>query len=132
MWISSLNNYIWVAIGGALGSLGRFLLSDYVAKIFGVHFPWGTLAVNGIGSFVIGYFSFAFAISRQLPIPEELRVFVLVGFCGGFTTFSSFSLQTFDLLKGTEVGYAIVNIAASVVVCLSAVWLGIAAARAWG
>lgn len=118
--------YLWVAIGGALGSVGRFWLSGLVAARFGESFPWGTLAVNVTGSFVIG-------IIGALAIPEgrmdsQSRMFatqfLMIGVCGGYTTFSSFSLQTLNLLRDREWLYAGGNVILSVVLCMVAVWLG--------
>ena len=118
--------YLWVAIGGALGSVGRFWLSGLVANRVGETFPWGTLVINVTGSFVIG-------IIGALAIPEgwmdwQSRVlatqFLMIGVCGGYTTFSSFSFQTLSLLREREWLYAGGNVILSVVLCLLAVWLG--------
>lgn len=116
-----------VASGGALGSVGRYLLAGLMAPISqGV--PWGTVAINIVGSFVIGFFGTLTLAHGRFPVPENLRLFVLVGLCGGFTTFSSFSLQTLDLLRAGAVNRALVNVGASVVLCLCAVALGHAVA----
>ena len=118
--------YLWVAIGGALGSVGRFWLSDLVAARFGESFPIGTLFVNVSGSFLIGIFA-------ALTIPEgrmdsQSRAFVIqflmYGVCGGYTTFSSFSLQTLNLANDGEWFYAAMNVLLSVALCLLGVWLG--------
>ena len=118
--------YLWVAIGGALGSVGRYWLSGFVAARFGETFPWGTLVINVTGSFVIGIFA-------ALAIPEgrmdsQSRMFatqfLMIGVCGGYTTFSSFSLQTLNLLREREWLYAGGNVILSVVLCMIAVWLG--------
>ena len=87
-------NYLLVAVGGALGSMARFWCSGFAARQFGEWFPWGTLIVNVLGSFVIGAFAALSATEGPFLIRPELRVFVMVGLCGGYTTFSSFSLQT--------------------------------------
>jgi CrcB protein len=117
--------YLWIAIGGALGSVGRFWLNGIVSQRFDT-FPMGTLVINVAGSFIIG-------ILAALTLPEgrmnsESRIFVtqfmMIGICGGFTTFSSFSLQTLTLLREREWLYAGGNILLSVVVCLVATWLG--------
>jgi CrcB protein len=118
--------YLWVALGGALGSTGRYWLSGLVAARFGETFPWGTLAINVTGSFVIG-------IIAALAVPEGrmdsqsrnfATQFLLIGVCGGYTTFSSFSLQTLNLLRNREWLYAGGNVILSVVLCMVAVWLG--------
>ncbi len=118
--------YLWVAIGGALGSVGRYWLSGFVAARFGETFPWGTLVINVTGSFVIGIFA-------ALAIPEgrmdsQSRMFatqfLMIGVCGGYTTFSSFSLQTLNLLREREWLYAGGNVILSVILCMIAVWLG--------
>jgi CrcB protein len=118
--------YLWVAIGGALGSVSRYWLSGFVAARFGETFPWGTLVINVTGSFVIGIFA-------ALAIPEgrmdsQSRLFatqfLMIGVCGGYTTFSSFSLQTLNLLREREWLYAGGNVILSVILCMIAVWLG--------
>jgi CrcB protein len=118
--------YLWVALGGALGSVSRFWLNGLISEKFGATFPWGTLAINVTGSFIIG-------IIGALAIPEgrmdsQSRIFatqfLMIGVCGGYTTFSSFSLQTLNLANDGEWLYAGANILFSVVLCLLGVWLG--------
>lgn len=121
--------YLWVAIGGALGSVFRFMLSGLVGRFAGEAMPWGTLAVNVIGSFVIGWFAAATTSGGRLFASPEFRTFVMVGLCGGFTTFSSFSLQTLALFDDGQPVRATANIVASVALCLLAVWLGTAFAH---
>lgn len=116
-----------VMAGGALGTLARYLVSVLAAPISG-QMPWGTIIINVAGSFLIGFFGTLTLAQGRYPVPENLRLFVMVGFCGGFTTFSSFSLQTLDLLRAGAPARALGNIAASVLVCLAAVALGHAAA----
>lgn len=119
--------YLWVAIGGALGSVARYWCSGLVAGIAerqGSVFPWGTLAVNIVGSFLIG---FLFALSEpggRRFIGPTGREFFMYGVCGGFTTFSSFSLQTLNLVQDNEWLQAGGNTLLSVVLCLLGVWLG--------
>ncbi len=122
--------YLWVAIGGALGSMARFWLGNAVALAVGSELPWGTLLINVIGSFVISFFGFLTGTSQRFAVPYEARVFVTVGICGGFTTFSSFSLQTVELVRTGQAGRAGLYIAASVILCLAACALGFASAAA--
>jgi fluoride exporter len=117
-------NYFLVAVGGALGSMARFWCSGFAARQFGEWFPWGTLIVNVSGSLVIGAFGALSATEGPFFIRPELRVFVMVGLCGGFTTFSSFSLQTFTLWREGEWFWAGANCVLSFVLCLLAVWIG--------
>lgn len=129
MPISTLNAYLWVAFGGAIGSMSRYGISVVMLRLTGPRFPWGILLINVLGSFVIGYFGALSSATGRLPAPEEIRIFMLVGFCGGFTTFSSFSMQTFDLFRSGEVLLGGLNIVGSVILCLVAVWLGILLAQ---
>lgn len=117
-----------VMAGGALGSLLRYMASLAIAERWGGTFPWGTLAVNVAGSFGIGMFAGLTAVEGLLLVPPTVRVFVMVGIFGGFTTFSSFSLQTLNLVQDGEWLGAGGNIIFSVVLCLVAVWLGHVAA----
>jgi fluoride exporter len=123
-------NYVWVAVGSALGGMARYWCSGFVARLFGEWFPWGTLIVNVSGSFVIGVFAALGAAEGPFLIPPEMRIFVMVGICGGYTTFSSFSLQTFALWREGEWFWAGANSVLSFVLCLLAVWLGYAAVAA--
>jgi CrcB protein len=119
---------LWVALGGALGSVSRFWLAMTVAERLEEIFPWGTLTVNVLGSFVIGFVAILTGPDGRLFVPADARIFVIAGFCGGFTTFSTFSLQTLTLLRDGDVTRAGLNIAVSVTACLVAVWLGAVAA----
>ncbi|WP_237480164.1 fluoride efflux transporter CrcB [Lichenibacterium dinghuense] len=119
----NLTTCLVVALGGAIGTFGRYALALAMAPISG-SLPWGTVIINIAGSFVIGFFGTLTLAHGRYPVPENLRLFVLVGLCGGFTTFSSFSLQTFDLLRAGAVGRALVNVGVSVVLCLCAVAVG--------
>jgi CrcB protein len=116
--------YLWVAIGGALGSVSRYWLSGFVANRYGDAFPWGTILINVTGSLVIGFFAALTGPDGRWSAAPGLRMFFMVGICGGYTTFSAFSLQTLRLLQNREWLYAGGNIALSVGLCLIAVWLG--------
>ena len=122
----SLLAYLWVAIGGALGSVARFWFSGLVARQFGETFPWGTLLVNISGSLIIGFFGALTDPQGRWFATPAMRQFFMIGICGGYTTFSSFSLQTLNLLREREWLYAGGNIVLSVVLCMVAVWLGYA------
>jgi CrcB protein len=118
--------YLWVALGGALGSVGRYWVNGLIAEKIGATFPWGTLAVNVTGSFVIGILGALALPEGRLDTPSRLFAtqFLMIGVCGGYTTFSSFSLQTLNLLREREWLYAGGNVILSVVLCMIAVWLG--------
>lgn len=116
-----------MALGGALGSLARFALSGAIARGIGEIFPWGTLVVNITGCFIIGLFAMLTGPDGRVLVPPDVRQFFMVGVCGGFTTFSSFSLQTLALARDGDMGRAGANVALSVVFCLLGVWLGSAA-----
>ena len=116
--------YLWVAIGGALGSVARFGLNGLISARLGETFPWGTLAINITGSFLIGIFAAYSDPDGRAMISPGVRQFFMIGICGGYTTFSSFSLQTLRLAQDREWLYAGGNIVLSVVLCLVAVWLG--------
>jgi CrcB protein len=116
--------YLLIALGGALGSVFRFWLNGVVAVNFGETFPWGTLVINVTGSFVIGFFSTLTGPGGRWFVPAEGRLFFMTGVCGGYTTFSSFSLQTLTLADDGEWLKAGGNVLGSVALCLAAVWLG--------
>jgi len=125
-----VTTYLWIALGSALGGVGRYALSSAIANWFGQGFPWGTLIINVTGSFVIGFFAALTGPDGRLLVAADTRQFVMVGLCGGYTTFSSFSLQTLTLAQDGEFLRAALNIGGSVLLCLVAVWLGYAAAAA--
>ncbi|MEJ2228184.1 MAG: fluoride efflux transporter CrcB [Alphaproteobacteria bacterium] len=114
--------YLWVALGSALGGMGRYWLTGLM--LVEESFPWGTLAVNVIGSLAIGFFFTLTGPDGRMMVNTASRQFFMVGFCGGFTTFSSFSLQTLTLVNDGQWFYAGLNIGSSVILCLLAVWLG--------
>jgi fluoride exporter len=118
-----------IALGSALGGVARYWLSGVVASHVGELFPWGTLAVNVLGSALIGLLA-GLSDSARMPLSADVRGFLMVGVMGGFTTFSSFSLQTLQRLQDGDWWRAGANVVASVVLCLLAAWAGYALARA--
>jgi CrcB protein len=118
-------SYMWIAIGGALGTTARYWLSGVVARSVGETFPWGTLVINITGSFVIGFFGALTGPDGRLFVGSTARQFVMIGMCGGYTTFSSFSLQTLNLMNDGEWFRAGANIGLSVLLCMIAVWIGV-------
>jgi CrcB protein len=121
--------YLWIAIGSAAGGMARYFCSGVAARWIGEAFPWGTLFVNIVGSFIIGFVAVLTAPDGRFFIGSTARTFIMVGFCGGYTTFSSFSLQTLTLLNDGEYLYAGANVLLSVLLCMLAVWLGSVAAN---
>lgn len=122
-------NYILVGLGSAAGGISRFWASGVIANRFGQSFPWGTLFVNVTGSFFIGLFATLTAPEGRWLVGPSGRNFFMTGFCGGYTTFSSFSLQTLSLAQDEEWLYAAGNAAFNLVLCRVAVWLGHALAE---
>ena len=118
---------ILIALGGAVGSVSRYGLGLVVQKATHAGFPFGTLTVNALGSFLVGVLAKAFMHTQTHP---GLRAMLIVGFCGGFTTFSAFSLETVALVQGGEWPRAVAYVAASVVLCLAGTAIGIALVRA--
>ncbi len=119
-------SYIWVAIGSAIGGVARFWCSGVAARLFGETFPWGTIIVNVVGSFIIGFFATLTGPDGRMFAGSLTRQFVMIGILGGYTTFSSFSLQTLNLVQDGEWWLAGANIALSIVACLIAIWAGYA------
>ncbi len=120
-----------VAVGGAIGSVGRFWLAVAVARWLGAAFPYGTMLINILGSGVIGWLAGLIAYGRVAQA-DALRAFAMAGLCGGFTTFSAFSLQTLELMREGRMVAAAANVAVSVVVCLGATMLGFWLSRGEG
>src|SRR5919106_4990807 len=129
MW-TQLTLSLWIALGSALGGALRYWCSGLVARRVGETFPWGTIAVNVIGSLLIGLFATLSGPDGRLFVGTTARQFVMLGLLGGFTTFSSFSLQTLALAQNGEWVRAATNIVGSVLLCLMGVWLGHALAVA--
>lgn len=125
----SFSNCLLVMAGGAIGTLARYLVSTWALPVSS-ELPWGTIIINISGSLLIGFFGTLTLAGGRYPASEGLRLFVMIGLCGGYTTFSSFSLQTLDLLRAGGFGRAALNIGLSVLLCVGAVALGhIIAAR---
>lgn len=116
-----------IAIGGATGALLRFYVSGWVYGLLGRGFPWGTLSVNVVGSLLMGVLS-VWLIER-FNLGPEWRAAVLIGFLGAFTTFSTFSLETLNLIEAGAHAKALANVAVSVVLCVGAAWVGVIAGR---
>ena len=113
-----------IALGGALGTLSRYFLAVWISGLTRhFDFPWGIFICNVLGSFLVGIF--AGLILSKVGISVLWRIFLIVGFCGGFTTFSSFSLDTIHLFKGGDIGLAFVNMGASLLFCLIATYVGL-------
>ena len=117
-----------ISLGGAAGTCARFALGSYLAEKYGIAFPWGTLAINVSGSFVIGVFLTA-AAGDRMEIDPRWRKLVAVGFCGGFTTFSAFAYETMKLADSRGIAYALANVGGSVGGSLVAVVAGAMLAR---
>ena len=122
-------SYVWVALGGAVGTTARYWLSGVVARSVGETFPWGTLVINVTGSFVIGFFGALTGPDGRVFVGSTARQFVMIGICGGYTTFSSFSLQTLNLMNDGEWFRAGANVCLSVLLCMIAVWVGVVLAN---
>jgi CrcB protein len=123
-----MSNLLLVGAGGAIGSMARYLLGLWTLHRWGPGFPWGTLGVNITGSFLIGFL--AELIMRKFGASAEMRLFLITGVLGGYTTFSAFSLDTITLFERGDAALAITYIAASVVLSIVAVFAGLALMRA--
>lgn len=119
---------ILIGLGGATGSISRYLASLMIHRLCGQAFPYGTLAVNAIGSFLIG-FLLILLIDRFDGFAHHFRSFLVIGFLGGFTTFSAFSFETMNLIENNEILRAILNIFINVSMCLCLTWIGIKLGR---
>ncbi len=117
---------LFIGLGGALGAVSRYLLSGWVYKVLGTGFPWGTLAVNSLGSFLMGVLWGVFDVC---VVPQNTRVFLLVGCLGAFTTFSTFSFENFQLIRDGQTNLALLNCCISVIISLGMVFCGFFAAR---
>ena len=115
-------NYVLVFVGGGIGATARYGLQGVVYRVSGAEFPYGTLVVNVLGSFLIGVLMTSF--EERFMVNPSLRVLLTIGILGGFTTFSSFSFETMALLRDGSYGLGLMNVAFSVVICLGATWVG--------
>ena len=122
-----LQRIFLIGLAGSVGTLCRYGLSGLVARQFGETFPTGTLLVNVIGCFVAGFLMYP--LSERFLVSEVLRTTVMIGFLGGFTTFSSFGLQTFTLVKDGELFFAFLNVSISNILGLASVWAGYALSK---
>lgn len=122
--LQGLQIYLMVFLGGALGSVARYALSVWVAGKWGNAFPWGTFAVNALGCLFIGWFYGITSSNGSFIVSPTVRAFVMIGICGGFTTMSSFTLQTMLLALDGQMRWALMNIGLSLAVCLVFTWLG--------
>jgi CrcB protein len=118
-----MSNYLIVILGGGLGAAARYWLTGIVHSRAGSIFPFGTLVVNGLGCFLIGFVMSSF--EDRFLLQPSIRVFLTIGILGGFTTFSSFSFETISLLRDGEFLYASTNVFGSIFICLIGTWLGI-------
>ena len=121
---SSVATYAWVALGSALGGVARFWFSNLALQFWGPNFPWGTIIINVSGSFAIGLFAGITGTQERWQVDPRFAQFFMSGLCGGYTTFSAFSLQTLQLARQNQWMWVAANVALSVICCLAAVWLG--------
>jgi CrcB protein len=122
--MSGILPWLAVAAGGALGSVARFWMTGAMTSLTGPRFPYGTLLINILGSFVIGLVAGLTLTPARMGMHPDMRIFLMVGVCGGFTTFSAFSLQTLELIQTGDTLPALLYIVASVVLCVLFVWFG--------
>ena len=123
--------YLLAGMGGAIGSIGRVLMSNFVTRFAGEEFPFGTIVVNVTGAILMGVLAgYGESEPGKLLFPQSARTFLMIGLLGGYTTFSSFSLQTFLLIEQGNMTGAFLNVLLSVLLCLAGIWVGFMAIRA--
>lgn len=122
-----MNNLVAIAIGGALGSIMRYLATTSVHSLFGTNFPYGTLTVNVVGSLLMGFISIM--LLERFMLADFWRPIIIIGFLGAFTTFSTFSMETFNLIQAGDMAKAFLNMFINVSFCLGATWIGVVAGR---
>jgi CrcB protein len=115
-------NYLLVGIGAGIGGALRYFISTYASVKFSVYFPYGTLLVNLIGSIILGFLIFGY--EEKDLVSNNLKLLIGVGFCGGLTTFSTFSYETFNLLKSTEFMLAFVNVFLNLFLTIAGIYIG--------
>lgn len=123
-----MSQILAIMVGGAVGAVSRYGMSHFVYVLAGRGFPYGTLAVNVLGSFLMGFLSVY--LLAKVSFDPVVRFAILVGFLGSFTTFSTFSMDTLTLIESGSIGRAVINVAVSVCASLAAVWVGVILARA--
>jgi CrcB protein len=116
--------YFWIGLGSALGGAARYWCYGFAGRYWGETFPWGTLLVNVVGSAIIGLVATMTSTDGRFLVPSPVRLFVTAGLCGGFTTFSTFSLETLNFARDGEWLKALGNVTATLLLCLIGVWLG--------
>jgi fluoride exporter len=127
--VAFMGAWVAVAVGGAMGSVARFWLASAMTALTGPRFPWGTLLINVLGSFVIGLVAGVTLTPARVGMHPDIRIFLMTGVCGGFTTFSAFSLQTLELMQAGEMAPALGYAVGSVVLCVIATYCGWALGR---
>jgi len=122
-----MNHLLAIAIGGSLGAVMRYLTSISIHSLFGTGFPYGTFTVNVVGSLLMGFISIL--LLERFMLAEFWRPIIIIGFLGAFTTFSTFSMETFNLIEAGEMAKAFINMFINVLFCLAATWIGVIAGR---
>jgi len=123
----AMSKYLFIGLGGCLGSVCRYGLAGYVYRVAGDRFPYGTLAVNVLGCFTIGLLMMLF--EERWLVQPNVRLFLTVGILGGFTTFSTFSYETIEIFRGGNTVPGLLNVFGSMTLCLCATWAGAAVAK---